>query len=194
LRESPASSRAFFVERAPVRGTIAGGRSERRSRGTFSIFAMWMSDVHSAGGSIFDARLCFLGLTGWEILLAMVVGITIVYFLMNLIRRPPLKYGTSFPVVARMAFGVDRRPCAALCSTSVRAMKVGNFFGPRQRHRLCDHHGDRDRRDQESIRACSTRRHCNRSFARRCQRSDDEVRRLWSADRCGPSAHYSISL
>ena len=54
----------------------------------------------------FAASLFFLGLTGWEVLLAMVVGITIVYFLMNLIGRPSLKYGTPFPVVARMAFGV----------------------------------------------------------------------------------------
>ena len=77
-----------------------------RTSGVFSIFAMWMSDVHSVGGYTFAASLFFLGLTGWEVLLAMVVGITIVYFLMNLIGRPSLKYGTPFPVVARMAFGV----------------------------------------------------------------------------------------
>src|SRR5271170_2278962 len=77
-----------------------------RTWGVFSIFAMWMSDVHSVGGYTFAASLFFLGLTGWEVLLAMVLGITIVYFLMNLIGRPSLKYGTPFPVVARMAFGV----------------------------------------------------------------------------------------
>jgi nucleobase:cation symporter-1, NCS1 family len=77
-----------------------------RTWGVFSIFAMWMSDVHSVGGYTFAASLFFLGLTGWEVLLAMVIGITIVYFLMNLIGRPSLKYGTPFPVVARMAFGV----------------------------------------------------------------------------------------
>ena len=79
---------------------------EGRSWGVFSIFAMWMSDVHSVGGYTFAASLFFLGLTGWEVLLAMAVGITAVYFLMNLIGRPSLKYGTPFPVVARMAFGV----------------------------------------------------------------------------------------
>src|SRR5580704_4964701 len=77
-----------------------------RTWGVFSIFAMWMSDVHSVGGYTFAASLFFLGLTGWEVLLAMVVGITAVYFLMNLIGQPSLKYGTPFPVVARMAFGV----------------------------------------------------------------------------------------
>src|SRR5665213_2781192 len=70
---------------------------EGRSWGTFSIFAMWMSDVHSVGGYTFAASLFFLGLTGWEVLLAMTVGITAVYFLMNLIGRPSLKYGTPFP-------------------------------------------------------------------------------------------------
>ena len=77
-----------------------------RTWGVFSIFAMWMSDVHSVGGYTFAASLFFLGLTGWQVLLAMVVGITVVYFLMNLIGRPSLKYGTPFPVVARMSFGV----------------------------------------------------------------------------------------
>src|ERR1700743_214777 len=79
---------------------------EGRTWGVFSIFAMWMSDVHSVGGYTFAASLFFLGLTGWEVLLAMVVGISVVYVLMNLIGRPSLKYGTPFPVVARMSFGV----------------------------------------------------------------------------------------
>lgn len=77
-----------------------------RTWGSFSIFAMWMSDVHSVGGYTFAASLFFLGLNGWEVLLAMVIGITIVYFLMNLIGKPSLTYGTPFPVVARMSFGV----------------------------------------------------------------------------------------
>jgi NCS1 nucleoside transporter family len=77
-----------------------------RTWGVFDIFAMWMSDVHSVGGYTFAASLFFLGLTGWEVLLAMAIGITAVYFLMNLIGGPSLKYGTPFPVVARMSFGV----------------------------------------------------------------------------------------
>src|ERR1700722_16327484 len=94
-----ANSRLYNHDLAPV--PPAG-----RTWGIFSIFAMWMSDVHSVGGYTFAASLFFLGLNGWEVLIAMVVGITIVYFLMNLIGRPSLKYGTPFPVVARMSFGV----------------------------------------------------------------------------------------
>src|SRR6266704_2878950 len=85
---------------------LAPTAPEGRTWGVFSLFAMWMSDVHSVGGYTFAASLFFLGLTGWEVLLAMVAGITAVYFLMNLIGRPSLKYGTPFPVVARMSFGV----------------------------------------------------------------------------------------
>src|SRR5579871_3167543 len=94
-----ANARLYNHDLAPI--APAG-----RTWGIFSIFAMWMSDVHSVGGYTFAASLFFLGLTGWEVLLAMAVGITIVYFLMNLIGRPSLKYGTPFPVVARMSFGV----------------------------------------------------------------------------------------
>ena len=87
---------------------------EGRTWGVFSIFAMWMSDVHSVGGYTFAASLFFLGLTGWEVLLAMVVGIIIVNVLMNLIGGPSLKYGTPYPVVARMSFGVMGANLAAI--------------------------------------------------------------------------------
>src|SRR5271163_4016830 len=87
---------------------------EGRTWGVFSILAMWMSDVHSVGGYTFAASLFFLGLTGWQVLLSMVVGIVAVYFLMNLIGGPSLKYGTPFPVVARMSFGVMGANLAAV--------------------------------------------------------------------------------
>ena len=87
---------------------------EGRSWGTFSLFAMWMSDVHSVGGYTFAASLFFLGLAGWQVLLSMVVGIAIVNVLMNLIGRPSQKYGIPFPVVARMSFGVMGANLAAM--------------------------------------------------------------------------------
>ena len=85
-----------------------------RTWGVFSLFAMWMSDVHSVGGYTFAASLFFLGLTGWQVLISMVVGITAVYFLMNLIGRPSLRYGIPYPVVARIAFGVMGANLAAV--------------------------------------------------------------------------------
>ena len=67
---------------------LAPTAPEGRTWGAFSLFAMWMSDVHSVGGYTFAASLFFLGLTGWQVLISMLVGITAVYFLMNLDRPP----------------------------------------------------------------------------------------------------------
>ena len=87
---------------------------EGRTWGVFSLFAMWMSDVHSVGGYTFAASLFFLGLTGWQVLISMLVGITAVYFLMNLIGRPSLRLGIPYPVVARISFGVMGANLAAM--------------------------------------------------------------------------------
>ena len=85
-----------------------------RTWGAFSLFAMWMSDVHSVGGYTFAASLFFLGLTGWQVLISMLVGITAVYFLMNLIGRPSVRYGIPFPVMARVSLGVMGANLAAI--------------------------------------------------------------------------------
>src|ERR1700744_1704706 len=85
-----------------------------RTWGVFSLFAMWMSDVHSVGGYTFAASLFFLGLNGWQVLISMLAGIVAVYFLMNLIGRPSLRYGIPYPVVARISFGVMGANLAAI--------------------------------------------------------------------------------
>jgi NCS1 family nucleobase:cation symporter-1 len=93
---------------------LAPTAPEGRTWGVFSLFAMWMSDVHSVGGYTFAASLFFLGLTGWQVLISMVAGIMAVYVLMNLIGRPSLRYGIPYPVVARIAFGVMGANLAAV--------------------------------------------------------------------------------
>src|ERR1700712_5537642 len=93
---------------------LAPTAPEGRTWGTFSLFAMWMSDVHSVGGYTLAGSLFFLGLAGWQVLLSMVVGIAVVNVLMNLIGRPSQKYGIPFPVVARMSFGVMGANLAAM--------------------------------------------------------------------------------
>jgi nucleobase:cation symporter-1, NCS1 family len=93
---------------------LAPTAPEGRTWGVFSLFAMWMSDVHSVGGYTFAASLFFLGLTGWEVLTSMVIGIMAVYFLMNLIGRPSLRCGIPYPVVARIGFGVMGANLAAV--------------------------------------------------------------------------------
>src|SRR3954451_50237 len=87
-------------------GDLAPTAPEGRTWKTFDIFSMWMSDVHSVGGYTFAASLFFLGLTGWQVLISMTIGIVIVYFLINLIGRPSQRYGIPYPVMARVSFGV----------------------------------------------------------------------------------------
>ena len=93
---------------------LAPTAPEGRTWGVFSLFAMWMSDVHSVGGYTFAASLFFLGLTGWQVLISMLVGIMAVYFLMNLIGRPSLRLGIPYPVIARISFGVMGANLAAM--------------------------------------------------------------------------------
>ncbi|MGW4368267.1 NCS1 family nucleobase:cation symporter-1 [Nocardia takedensis] len=74
--------------------------------GTYNIFAFWMSDVHSVGGYVTAGSLFALGLASWQVLVALVVGITIVYFFCNLVAKPSQVTGVPYPVMCRAAFGV----------------------------------------------------------------------------------------
>lgn len=75
--------------------------------GSYNVFAFWMSDVHSVGGYVTAGALFALGLTAWQVMLALVLGITIVYFLCNLVSLPSQRSATPFPVVCRAAFGIE---------------------------------------------------------------------------------------
>ena len=65
-----------------------------------------MSDVHSVGGYVTAGSLFALGLASWQVLIALLVGITIVYFLCNLVAKPSQQAGVPYPVVCRSPFGV----------------------------------------------------------------------------------------
>jgi NCS1 family nucleobase:cation symporter-1 len=74
--------------------------------GAYNIFAFWMSDVHSVGGYVFAGSLFALGLTSWQVLVALIVGITIVNVFCNLIAKSSQQNGVPYPVVCRATFGV----------------------------------------------------------------------------------------
>jgi NCS1 family nucleobase:cation symporter-1 len=84
-------------------------KDDERRWTAYSLFATWMADVHSIGGYTFAAGLFFLGLTGWQVFLALMVGITAVYFLMNLISVAGQRQGIPYPVLARISFGFSGR-------------------------------------------------------------------------------------
>ncbi|MFI5913089.1 NCS1 family nucleobase:cation symporter-1 [Dactylosporangium sp. NPDC051541] len=78
----------------------------RQTWGAYNIFAFWMSDVHSVGGYVTAGSLFALGLSSWQVLVALVVGIGIVYFFCNLVAKPSQATGVPYPVINRVAFGV----------------------------------------------------------------------------------------
>ncbi len=78
----------------------------KQSWTSYNIFAFWMSDVHSVGGYVTAGSLFALGLASWQVLIALLVGITIVYFLCNLVAKPSQVTGVPYPVICRSVFGV----------------------------------------------------------------------------------------
>ncbi|KIG10449.1 permease for cytosine/purines uracil thiamine allantoin [Burkholderia sp. MR1] len=74
--------------------------------GAYNIFAFWMSDVHSVGGYVFAGSLFALGLTSWQVLVSLLIGIGLVNVLCNLIAKPSQVAGVPYPVACRATFGV----------------------------------------------------------------------------------------
>lgn len=79
--------------------------AKSRDWGFFSLFAMWMSDIHSIGGYTFAAGLFALGLGAAHVFTALSLGIAIVFFMMNLVGFAGQKTGLCYPVLARITFG-----------------------------------------------------------------------------------------
>src|SRR3954453_13762485 len=79
----------------------------RQQRWTsYNIFAFWMSDVHSVGGYVTAGSLFALGIAGWQVLVALLVGIVIVQVFANLVAKPSQQTGVPYPVINRAVFGV----------------------------------------------------------------------------------------
>ncbi|NVI08115.1 NCS1 family nucleobase:cation symporter-1 [Paraburkholderia youngii] len=91
------SERLYNADLAPLRA---------QNWTAYNIFAFWMSDVHSVGGYVFAGSLFALGLTSWQVLVALLVGITLVNVLCNLIAKPSQLNGVPYPVACRATFGV----------------------------------------------------------------------------------------
>jgi len=115
-RPAGASDRLYNADLAPT---------NERLWGSYSLFAMWMSDVHSIGGYTFAAGLFFLGLVAWQVGIAMIVGIFFVFAFMLLTGRAGQRTGVPFPVIGRIAFGVRGANLPAI----VRAIIGIAFYG-----------------------------------------------------------------
>src|SRR4051794_27232555 len=110
------------AENAPIAtsgtpGEVKAGYDERltnedlaplknQSWKSYNFFAFWMSDVHSVGGYVTAGSLFALGLAAWQGVVALLIRITIVFYLCNLVARPSQATGTPYPVISRVSFGV----------------------------------------------------------------------------------------
>lgn len=73
---------------------------------TWNLFAWWMSGWHSLAGYSVAIGLFALGLAGWEVAIAFIVGVVILYFANNLSGVAGQREKVPFPVFARASFGV----------------------------------------------------------------------------------------
>jgi len=79
---------------------------KQQTWGQYNIFAFWMADVHSVGGYITAGSLFALGLSSWQVFVALIVGICIVQFFCNLVAKPSQVTSVPYPVICRVSFGV----------------------------------------------------------------------------------------
>lgn len=73
---------------------------------SYSFFAVWMSAIHNIGTYTFVAGLFVIGLTGWQVLSAILLGTGILFFGMNWAGKMGQQTGVPFPVMARLSFGI----------------------------------------------------------------------------------------
>lgn len=99
--------------------------AKQRKWGTFSIFNVWTSDVHSLWGYYLAASLFLLCGSFVNFLIAIGVGSLVIFFLMNLIGYAGVKTGVPYPVLARSSFGIWGANVPAL----VRAIVACFWYG-----------------------------------------------------------------
>src|SRR5689334_25240193 len=68
---------------------------------SYNIFAFWMSDVHSVGGYLTAGSLVALGIAGWQVLIALLIGIVIVQIFVKFVAKPSQKPVLHYPVIER---------------------------------------------------------------------------------------------
>lgn len=92
---------------------------KKQTWSSYNIFAFWMSDVHSVGGYVTAGSLFALGIASWQVLLALIIGISIVNVFCNLVAKPSQVTGVPYPVINRAIFGVKGANVPAIIRGSI---------------------------------------------------------------------------
>ncbi|MGO2642794.1 cytosine permease, partial [Brevibacterium aurantiacum] len=122
---SPEQLAAHRISPRFYNSDLAPSRKEGRSWTAYSVFTLWANDVHSLGNYGFALGLFALGLGAWQILVALLVGAALLFFLLTLSGFMGHKTGVPYPVMSRIAFGVHGAQLAA----SVRGIVAIAWFG-----------------------------------------------------------------
>ena len=99
LQQVPESSPLMNADLAPT----AEGKATWRS---WDLFCLWMTSAHSLGSYTFAIGMLALGLSGWQTMLALFLGVLGLWLGSNLIGVAGQKVGVPFPVFARATFGI----------------------------------------------------------------------------------------
>src|SRR5881398_525857 len=122
---NPADAQARGYSPGLTNEDLAPTTPAQRRWGTFSIFNVWTSDVHSLWGYYLAASLFLLCGTFVNFLIAIGIGSLVIFALMNLIGYAGVKTGVPYPVLARASFGIWGANVPAL----VRAIVACFWYG-----------------------------------------------------------------
>ncbi len=98
---------------------LAPTTREGRTWNAYSIFTLWANDVHSLGNYAFAIGLFALGMSGFQILGALGIGALLLFALLTLSGFMGEKTGVPFPVMSRIAFGINGAQIPALIRGAV---------------------------------------------------------------------------
>ncbi|MET9862878.1 NCS1 family nucleobase:cation symporter-1 [Streptomyces smyrnaeus] len=86
---------------------LAPTKKEGRRWGAYNVFTLWANDVHSLGNYAFAIGLFALGLNIWGIMAAFALASVLLFLLLTLSGFMGHKTGVPFPVMSRIAFGIN---------------------------------------------------------------------------------------
>lgn len=104
---------------------LAPTKREGRRWGAYNVFTLWANDVHSLGNYAFALGLFALGLSVWGILAAFAIASVLLFLLLTLSGFMGHKTGVPFPVMSRIAFGIN----GAKIPAAVRGAVAIAWFG-----------------------------------------------------------------
>jgi len=96
-----------------------------RQWSTYNVFTLWANDVHSLGNYTFAIGLFALGLGALQILLTFALGAVLLFVMLTLAGFMGEKTGVPFPVMSRIAFGINGGQVAAMVRGSVAIVWFG---------------------------------------------------------------------